>query len=456
MSDSAPAGEVAPPPGPPPLALAVALDMVSRYHLRLTDDRDARLGPLAGGYQLGAAQWTGRRAAFVGFYTPPSDPAAALTDLEQRWRAAVAWGTERIRQQGAEHCDVLLVALGPAPRPGSPPPQTGGVRVGAVAVDPATAQTQVLIPVPGGLPGPGEIRTRARELLRGRPAPTLAAVDLAERQTVAGGYVAPVRSAMITVPAATYTFIAVFVGIWLLEKGIEGSIQDRIPADTFGRLEYSPLFPLGALANSGMYSHDWWRYVTSAFLHDDTSIYHVGSNALAMFFIGRLVEQLYGRLVLVGTFIITAVLGGLFWVGLTSAGVSTASAFSPAIGASGGIAGLAGLLLMLGRFQGRNVPVGLAASIRQYIVLIAVLNLFIGLSLRGVNNYVHIGGFATGALLGVVLPPVAGVGGRPLSRGERAVLAGAIGLAAVGLAFGAHELIDFLNQPLINSGSLPA
>src|SRR5207302_498393 len=117
---------------------------------RLTDDRDARLGPLAGGYPLGAAQWTGRRAAFVGFYAPPADPAAALADLDRRWRAAVAWGNERIRQQGVEHCDVLLVAIGRVPRPGSAPPPTGGVRVGAIAVDPATADTEVLIPVPAG------------------------------------------------------------------------------------------------------------------------------------------------------------------------------------------------------------------------------------------------------------------------------------------------------------------
>ena len=38
----------------------------------------------------------------------------------------------------------------------------------------------------------------------GSPTPTLAAVDLAERQAVAGGYVAPVRRAMVTQPVMTY------------------------------------------------------------------------------------------------------------------------------------------------------------------------------------------------------------------------------------------------------------
>ena len=63
---------------------------------------------------------------------------------------------------------------------------------------------------------------------------------------------------------------------------------------------------------------EWWRFVSSAFLHDNTSVYHVLFNGIAMLFIGRLVEQLYGRLVLLGTFLITAIAGGLFWVGASN------------------------------------------------------------------------------------------------------------------------------------------
>ncbi|TMD97910.1 MAG: hypothetical protein E6I76_05425 [Chloroflexi bacterium] len=43
---------------PPPLALAIGLELVTRYHLRLTDPRDARLGELGGPYPFGAAAWT--------------------------------------------------------------------------------------------------------------------------------------------------------------------------------------------------------------------------------------------------------------------------------------------------------------------------------------------------------------------------------------------------------------
>src|SRR5258708_39832848 len=69
------------PPGPPPLALAIGLDLVTRYRLRLTDARDGRLGPLRGAaYALAAAARTGRRAPLVGLTQRPADrqtPAAA-------------------------------------------------------------------------------------------------------------------------------------------------------------------------------------------------------------------------------------------------------------------------------------------------------------------------------------------------------------------------------------------
>jgi membrane associated rhomboid family serine protease len=449
MTESGPADHSALPPGPPPLALAVGLDLVTRYHLRLTDQRDARLGPLSGAYALGGAAWTGRRAAFVGFYEPPRDPAAAERDLQQRCEDAVTWGRERLSLQGADRCDILLVALGDVPRPATLNTGDGPVRVGVVALDAVTAQASVLAAVPGGLPGAAELRNHARALREGRAAPTLAAVDLAERQTVAGGYSAPARQAMVATPLATYSLIAIFAVLYIVERTIEDPLRTRYDPGTLGFAR--PLFDLGALANSGAFSHDWWRYVTSAFLHSDTSIFHVASNCLAMLFIGRLVEQLHGRLVLLGVFLLSAVGGGVFWVVCTSIGISSAQPFVPGIGASGGIAGLAGLLVMLGRVQGRDVPAGVASSIRQYIVIIVVLNLFIGFSLAGVNNFAHIGGFATGAALGVILPPVEAIGGRRLRSVEQGAIVVVVVAAVVALGFGAQHIANVLSQPQIST-----
>ncbi|HXA30521.1 MAG TPA: rhomboid family intramembrane serine protease [Candidatus Angelobacter sp.] len=432
------------PPGPPPVVLAVALDLVTRYRLRLTDPRDGRLGLLGGdAYLLGAAAWTGRRAAFVGFYRVPDDPGEAVRDLEARLRAAEAWGNERLGAQGAERCDVLLIGLGRCGKVAATGAGVGGVQVGAMCVDESTGDVQVVAALPRNLPSTGEVRAHARAVLQGRPVPTLAAVDLAERQVVAAGYAQPAKRAMTDQTVVTYALIALFAAVWLLEQTL------RVPAGR-GSIDVA----LGAVVNSGPLAHDWWRYVSNGFLHLPNTPVHLLFNAFAMFYIGRLVEQLYGKLVLLGVFLLCVAGGSLVWVGATAVGF--ASGGEVGVGASGGIMGLIGLLAVVGRVQGRDVPVGVAASLRQYALTFVVLNIIIGFVLGGVNNWAHAGGFIAGALLGLLLPPRASVGGRSLRRWEEVALGVVIALAVVALGVAAQHAFTVLTAtPVFNPGQFP-
>ncbi len=455
MTDAAPPNFAAPPPGPHPVALAIAQDLVTRYRLRLSDQRDGRLGDLLGHYVLAAAMWNGPRAALVAFYEPPADPAQAGPDLAVRCDAARRWGMERLQQQGAQVCDILLIALGPlagtlsaATTPGDP------VRLGVAWVDTVNASAGAVLPIPPGLPPVGELRARAKAVHDGAPTPTLAAVDLAERQTVAGGYVAPVRRAMVTQPYMTYGLIAVFVLIWILEYTTLTAISSTSTGPdicSWGALPNAQFYP--AFGPSPSCAVTWWRFVSSAFLHDPSSVYHALFNSIAMLFIGRLVEQLYGRLVLLGVFLLTAIAGGLLWV--------AASTFAPSLpgitptsislGASGGIAGLIGLLLMVGRIQGKNVPVGITHTVRNYAVTVIVLNVvltFVFGPTLDINNYAHIGGLIAGALLGCVLPPIMSIGGRNHQIVEKVVLWGAIAGSAIALLFALINLAATIMHPL--------
>jgi len=437
------------------VALAIAYDLVTRYRLRLADPRDGRLGELLGHYVLAAAMWNGPRAALVAFYEPPADPAAAGADLAERCDAARRWGLDRLHQQGAQVCDILLIALGPlagtlsaATRPGDP------VRLGVAWVDTAGGNAGVVLPIPPGMPSVSELRARARAVHEGAPTPTLAAVDLAERQAVAGGYVAPVRRAMVSQPYLTYSLIAVFIVIWVLEFTTLSIHSTSSGPDicSWGALPNAEFYP--SFGQSPACGIAWWRFVSSAFLHDPSSVYHVLFNSIAMLFIGRLVEQLYGRLVLLGAFLITAVGGGLFWVAVSTFAPSLPgiTPTSISLGASGGIAGLIGLLLMVGRVQGKNVPVGIAHTVRNYAVTVIVLNVVLtfvfGVSVD-INNYAHIGGLITGALLGCFLPPLRSIGGRDPGIVERVVLWGAIAFGAVAMLFALFNLATAIMHPAL-------
>lgn len=425
------------------------LDLVTRYRLRLTDRADSRLGPLTGEYALGAAMWTGPRSAFVGFYVPPA--VDALGDLERRLRNAEAWCAERLRVQGSQRCDVLLVALGPIAGKVTTT-ASGPIRVGAASVDPATGAVEVHTSLPGGLPGVGELRGYVRTATDPARVPTLAAVDLAERQMVAGGYVAPTRRAMTSTPYATYTLIGIFLAVFGIELAVVGHIRGDFPVTTvdMGALIYHSTGTLGgqfdaqaALLRPGS-SPDWWRFVSAAFLHDRTNYLHVLSNCYAMYVIGSFVERLYGRVVLVGAFLITAIGGNII-----SALVESASVNSPvySLGASGGVFGLLGLLFMLGRARGANVPAGLAHSVRQYVIGIALLNGVLTFVIPHVNWVAHAGGFGVGVLVGAFLPPSPEVGGRRLTGAEQAVVGAVCLVSLVALGFAGAHLADVLSMP---------
>lgn len=431
-----------PPTEPPPLALAIGLELVTRYHLRLTDPRDARLGDLAGAFPFGAAAWTGRRAAYVGFYRPPDDPATAAQDLEQRVAAALRWGAGRLTAQGAERCDILLIAFGAVPKPAALAGESGAVKVGVIGVDPAGTVTALLPPV-RGLPSVAEVRHHLRSLRQGRPAPTLAAVDLAERQTVAAGYTGPTRRVMVSRPIVTYSLIGVMVAIYLVEKAVYGTVHGGARVSS---IDLGAVCSGAVTVDCGVSLDNWWRFVTSDFLHDPTSILHILGNGFALYLLGGLVEQLYGRLVLLGTFLLTAGLADLFWVACTAIGLTSPA---PGLGASGGILGLMGLLVMLGRVQGKEVPVGIASSIRQYAIAYSIFVVVLGVFnvVANVNNWVHAGGFLAGILLGLVVPPIEAVGGRRLHLVERGVIVAVIAVAAVGMALGIHHLAGILVQP---------
>ncbi|MBV8528710.1 MAG: rhomboid family intramembrane serine protease [Candidatus Dormibacteraeota bacterium] len=439
MSDALPPA-VAPPPdepvptGPSPVALFLAQMLVTRYHMRLVDKRDSRVAALSADYDLCTALWTGPRAALVGVYDPPADPIAAGADLAARLEAARRWGTQRLKDQGAASCDILLVAT--APLSGSIVVQgdpSEPVHAGAAWVDASQGAAGGLMPIPSGLPGLGELRAAARAVQEGREAPTLAAVDLAERQTVQGGYVAPVRRAQITQPIATYSLIGFFVLVYLLELALKSKYQS--PS--------AEAFYFGALGNAAG-ERDWWRFISYAAIHDPSSILHILFNCVLLFFIGRYVEQLYGRAVLLGAFVITAAAGALFWVGLSIVLPAVSPAGALTLGASGGIAGLVGLLLMLGRVQGKDVPAGVATQVRNYAIIVIALNVALGFFIGGVNNFVHLGGVIAGALLGLVLPPLHRIGGRDLAPWERYTLYGVMLLGAVAISIAAGNLVQSL------------
>lgn len=190
------------------------------------------------------------------------------------------------------------------------------------------------------------------------------------------------RTGMGIEPYVTYAIIAVTVAIGMLALAIpdfEIWSQDTL-----------------ALTKYGVYTGEYWRLGTVVLVHG--GILHLAFNMYALFIVGPIVEQLYGH----WRFLLIYVLCGL-------GGSAASYAFSDArasVGASGAVFGLFGMLLVADRIHKPALTRNARNLTAQIGGLIAV-NLVIGFVATGIDNAAHIGGLVTGAILGLVMVPIA-------------------------------------------------
>jgi rhomboid protease GluP len=150
---------------------------------------------------------------------------------------------------------------------------------------------------------------------------------------------------------------------------------------------------VGALTFSG----EWWRLLTSVFVHG--GLLHIAFNMWCLWNLGALCESLYGRWTYVAIYLICGV------------GASLASAacqpYTPSVGAAGAIFGLAGARLAafkLGEFSApRSALSGTLRSLGAFVVY----NLIFGAIIPGIDNTAHIGGLVTGLIVGALIALIA-------------------------------------------------
>jgi membrane associated rhomboid family serine protease len=169
----------------------------------------------------------------------------------------------------------------------------------------------------------------------------------------------------------------------------------------------------------GVAEGDWWRLITSAFLHG--SIIHLGFNMLLLYWIGAPIEEAIGRARFLILYLVSGLAGAAGALVLSDPGDIT-------VGASGAIFGLLGAALVFER-QRTFVLGGSALSI-------IVLNLVLTFAVPNISIGGHVGGLIGGALGGLALSRFGrahAVYGRPGVIGFAALVA--VGLASVLLAY---------------------
>jgi rhomboid protease GluP len=135
----------------------------------------------------------------------------------------------------------------------------------------------------------------------------------------------------------------------------------------------------------------WWRLVTSMFLHG--GFLHLFFNGWALVQLGGLFERWIGSGRLVFTYFATGICGSLASVLFTN---------NVSVGASGAIFGLLGALIAF-LLRRRNRLAAGGKSILSQLVFWAGLNLILGASMPMIDNFAHIGGLVAGFVVGLLL-----------------------------------------------------
>ena len=239
---------------------------------------------------------------------------------------------------------------------------------------------------PVGIRCPDHASVRKSPTTRVKPRPVLRAPGVA----LATGQ-APVTMTLIAINLVIY-LVTVAQGHGLNNPG--GSLY-------FRWLLFGP-----AVANGG-----WYRLVTSMFLHG--FLLHIVFNMVALWFIGRPIEQYLGAARYIGLYFVSGLAG--------AAGALLQAPLVPTVGASGAIFGILGAYAVLewqltGRLAGQAVT---------WIAINFVIDFFYRSSISWGG---HLGGLIGGV---VIMLTYAHWGNRGRAQYGQLGLAGAIGLVAV-------------------------
>ena len=137
-----------------------------------------------------------------------------------------------------------------------------------------------------------------------------------------------------------------------------------------------------------------WRFVTPIFLH--ASWLHLIVNSISLWTLGSQIERLYGSRKYFIIYMLAGIAGNL---------ASYLRNPTPSLGASGAIFGLvgAGLIFPI-RFRSL-LPDEARNRILQQLFWVAAVNLGIGFSIQGMDNFAHMGGLVGGGFAALFLLP---------------------------------------------------
>lgn len=183
-------------------------------------------------------------------------------------------------------------------------------------------------------------------------------------------------------------FINVIAFLWEISVSGSGALSILGGPSLEIVLQRAALWPAAVLVD-----HQWWRIVTSAFIHG--GLMHIFVNMISLWSLGRFVEYIAGSTRMLIIYVISMIAAGLGIVYFSPPDAAT-------VGASGAIFGLFGALFAMGFKLG---PRGMQLVRDNTGIL--VLNLIITFTVPAISWQAHVSGLITGFIVTLLIyyPP---------------------------------------------------
>ena len=183
----------------------------------------------------------------------------------------------------------------------------------------------------------------------------------------------------------TYALIAINVLVFLAMVASGISFTQPTPQDV---LNWG-----GDFGPATVGAHQYWRLLTSCFLH--FGIIHIGFNMYVLYQIGPFIESVFGRVRYLAIY---------FFAGLAGSVVSVwMHPMSVGAGASGAIFGLYGAVFGFLLIQRSSLNPAATKSIARSAGIFVLYNVIYGSMSRTTDLSAHFGGLIAGFLAGIVL-----------------------------------------------------
>lgn len=192
--------------------------------------------------------------------------------------------------------------------------------------------------------------------------------------------------------------IFVFLGIIILNKGY------------FAVYDTDIMLQMGAMSCDTVMSGEWYRLITSMFLHFGLS--HLVNNMVLLTYVGCELESRVGSVRYLIIYLMSGIVGNVVSLAVTYFSVfiltyySYENVYVVSVGASGAIFGVIGALfvvLLKNRTRTENLS-------PQRLLFLVMITIYCGLTREGVDNAAHIGGLFGGIIGGFLLSKISQYG----------------------------------------------